>query len=94
MGTSLEELVFDEVDEDDDEEELEPDVDEPDEPDAEPGEDLELEPGLGLVLLLGMGATPPQPTIVAAARITRQVFTGVTPALKYEGDYQAQASDI
>jgi len=88
--------VFDNVDDDeDDDEELESDVDEPDdEPDAEPGDDVELEPGLGLVLLLGMGATPPQPTSVAAARITRQVFTGDTPALNYEGDYKAQASDI
>ncbi|HZQ18791.1 MAG TPA: hypothetical protein VFA90_08720 [Terriglobales bacterium] len=87
-------MGFDEEDDDeDDDEELEPDVDEPDdEPDAEPADDVELEPGLGLVLLLGTGAIPPQPTSVAAIRITTQVFTGDTPALRYAGN--SQASDI
>lgn len=51
-----------------------------DEEDDELEPDVEAEVEFGLALLPGVEATPPQPTSVAAASITRQVFTGDTPA--------------
>jgi hypothetical protein len=59
-------------DEEEDEElELEPDED------VDPDDDVEVEPGFVLALFAGVEADPPQPTRVAAASITRQVFTKI-----------------
>jgi hypothetical protein len=54
---------------------------EDDEPELDPDVEVEVESEFVLALFLGVEALSPQPTNVAAARMTRQVFTRDSPAL-------------
>jgi hypothetical protein len=65
------------VEEEDEEDDEEDDEDEPDD-DVEPEPDeVAVEPELVLGLFAGVEADPPQPTRVAAVRMTKQVFTQI-----------------